>query len=130
MKHLSKVLALILAVAMIATFMVACGDKKDEGGSAQTPDNGGASDILSGTWKQTDEVNGDWTWTFDGAGKCTLVGDTTGFSGEGTYQLDEGAKTVTVKIDAWDDEKVYDYTLDGDKLDLDSTYSTYHLVKQ
>lgn len=33
-------------------------------------------------------------------------------------------------MEAWDDEKVYTYTLDGDKLDLDSKYSTYHLVKQ
>lgn len=124
---MKKVLALILALAMMATLMAACGDKKDDsksdGGSAAS------SDILTGTWKQTDEVNGDWTWTFDGAGKCTLHGDTTGFDGEGTYSLDESAKTVTVKIDAWDNEKVYDYTLDGDKLDLDSAYSTYHLVK-
>ena len=63
-------------------------------------------------------------------GAATLVGDTTGFSGEGTYKLDEAAKTATVKIDAWDDEKVYEYTLDGDKLDLSSAYSHYHLVKQ
>ncbi len=128
MKHLSKILALVLAIAMIATFMAACGDKKD-GGSGGGSDSG-SSDIFKGTWKQTDEVNGDWTWTFDGAGKCTLVGDTTGFSGEGTYKLDEAAKTATVKIDAWDDEKVYEYTLDGDKLDLSSAYSHYHLVKQ
>lgn len=127
MKNISKALALILAVAMLATLMAACGEKKDDAKS----DGGAASaDILSGTWKQTDEVNGDWTWTFDGAGKCKLVGDTTGFSGDGTYQLDEGKKQVTVKIDGWDDEKVYDYTLDGDKLDLKSTYSSYHLTKQ
>lgn len=124
MKHLSKALALIIAITMLATLMVACGGSNDSGSS------GGSGDIFSGTWKQTDEVNGDWTWTFDGAGKCKLVGDTTGFSGEGTYSIDETAKTATVKIEAWDEEKVYDYTLDGDKLDLESKYSSYHLVKQ
>ena len=127
MKNISKVLALILAVAMMATLMVACGDKKDD---AKPESSAAAADILSGSWKQTDEVNGDWTWTFDGAGKCKLVGDTTGFSGDGTYKLDESAKTVTVNMEAWDDEKVYEYTLEGDTLDLKSTYSNYHLVKQ
>lgn len=127
MKNISKVLALILAVAMMATLMVACGDKKDD---AKTESGAAAADILSGSWKQTDEVNGDWTWTFDGAGKCKLVGDTTGFSGDGTYKLDESAKTVTVNMEAWDDEKVYNYTLEGDTLDLKSAYSNYHLVKQ
>ena len=124
MKHLSKALALILAVAMLAAAMVACG------GNSGSGDSGSSGDILSGSWKQTDEVNGDWVWTFDGAGKCTLEGITTGFKGDGTYKLDESAKTVTVDMEAWDDVKEYTYTLDGDKLDLDSTYSTYHLVKQ
>lgn len=127
MRKFSKVLALLLTVAILATFMVACGGNSDGGSGNDSA--GGAGDIFKGTWKQTDEVNGDWTWTFDGAGKCTLVGDTTGFSGEGTYSIDEAAKTATVKIEAWDEEKVYDYTLDGDKLDLESKYSSYHLVK-
>jgi len=126
MKTLSRVLALVLAVMMLASFMAACGDKKDGGSEGDTA----SKDILAGSWKQTDEVNGDWVWTFDGAGKCTLEGITTGFTGDGTYKLDESAKTVTVDMEAWDDVKEYSYTLDGDKLDLDSTYSTYHLVKQ
>lgn len=119
MKTISKVLAVVLMITMVACVMAACGGN-----------SGGSSDMLSGTWKQTDEVNGDWTWTFDGAGKCTLVGITTGIETNGTYTLDETAKTVTVNMELWDDEKVYDYALDGDKLDLTSTYSTYHLVKQ
>lgn len=127
MKRLSKALALILAVAMLATVMVACGDKKDD----SKPGGGATSaDILEGTWKQTDEVNGDWTWTFDGAGKCKLVGITTGFESDGTYKLDESAKTLTVNMDGWENEKVYNYTLDGDKLDFEEKYSSYHLVKQ
>lgn len=131
MKQLSKVLSLILAVVLLASVAVACGDKKDDaksgdksGGSAAT------SDVLTGTWKQTDEVNGDWEWTFDGAGKCKLVGITTGFESEGTYKLDEGAKTVSVDMESWDNVKVYAYTLEGDNLDLNSDYSNYHLVKE
>ena len=126
---MKKVLALFLALVMTAALFAACGEKKED---SKTEDGGSAaaSDIFAGTWKQTDEVNGDWTWTFDGAGKCTLHGDTTGFDGEGTYSIDESAKTATVKIDAWDNEKVYDYTLEGDHLDLVSDYSTYHLDKQ
>lgn len=125
MKQLSKILALILAIAMIAALTAACGgDKKDGSGDAAAK-----TDAVTGTWKQTDDVNGDWTWTF-GDGKAHLIGDTTGFDGTGTYVIDENAKTLTVNMEAWDDEKVYTYTLDGDKLDLDSKYSTYHLVKQ
>ncbi len=128
MKHLSKALALILAIAMVATFMVACGGKKDDAKS-----DGGSTapaDFLEGSWKQTDAVNGDWTWTFDGAGKCKLVGDTTGFESEGTYKLDESAKTLTVEMEKWDAGKVYNYTLNGDKLDFEEKFSSYHLVKQ
>lgn len=114
MKKTMKLTALFLAVIMAVSLLASCG---------------AAPDALSGTWKQTDEVNGDWTWTFDG-GKCKLVGDTTGFESEGTYVLDESKKTVTVNLEGWDAEKVYNYTLSGDKLDLEETYSSYHLVKQ
>lgn len=46
MKNISKVLALILAVAMMATLMVACGDKKDD---AKSESSAAAADILSGS---------------------------------------------------------------------------------
>ena len=88
------------------------------------------TDAVFGSWKQTDEVNGNWTWTFDGQGKCHLDGETTGFQTDGTYVLDESAKTLTVNMEGWSDQKVYTYTLTDTKLDLDETYSSYHLVKQ
>ncbi len=88
------------------------------------------TDVVFGSWKQTDEVNGNWTWTFDGKGKCNLDGETTGFQSEGTYKLDESAKTLTVNLEGWSDEKVYNYTLTDTTLDLEETYSSYHLVKQ
>lgn len=127
MKKVAKKLVILLCMIMLMTALAACGDKKD-GDSAS--DGGSASaDAVTGTWKQTDEVNGNWTWTFDG-GKATLVGETTGFKGEGTYTLDEANKKLKVKIDAWDNEKEYDYVLDGNKLSLKEKYSSYELVKQ
>ncbi len=123
---MKKILKLTIA-AMLAVFSImmlaGCGSDSSSSESSKT------ADILSGTWKQTDEMNGDWTWTFDG-GSCKLVGDTTGFESEGTYKLDESAGKVTVTLEGWTDTKEYNYTLNGDKLDLEETYSSYHLVKQ
>ena len=115
-KSISKVIALVIILAMASAFLAACG------GSAP-------ADAVTGTWKQTDATNGDWTWTF-GGGKCKLVGDTTGFESEGTYVLDEKAGTLTGDMKKWDDKREFTYKVDGDKLDLESKYSSYHLVKQ
>lgn len=115
MKRLSAILSFALIAAMMLCAVTACG---------------GSKDAVAGTWKQTDEVNGDWVWEFDGSGKCKLDGITTGFKTEGTYVIDETAKTLTVTMDGWDDVKVYTYTLTDTVLDLDSTYSSYHLIKQ
>ena len=127
MKKVTKKLVVLLCMIMLMTALAACGDKKDgdsasDGGSAST-------DAVTGTWKQTDEVNGNWTWTFDG-GKATLVGETTGFKGEGTYTLDEANKKLTVTLEKWDAPKEFSYTLDGNTLDLQETYTHYHLLKQ
>ncbi len=116
MKKMTKRIIALLLIAMLScTMLAACGDS--------------SSDAISGTWKQTDEVNGDWTWKFNG-GKAHLTGDTTGFESDGTYTLDEAAQKVTVTLENWSDPIEYTYTLDGDNLTLDSTYSTYKLVKQ
>ena len=109
-----RILCVSLVAVLLAAGLAACG---------------GSKDAVSGTWKQTDEVNGDWTWEFSG-GKCKLVGDTTGFESAGTYVLDEDAGTITVTLDGWTAEKVYNYTLTDTTLDLEETYSSYHLVKQ
>ncbi|MBQ9233255.1 MAG: hypothetical protein IJ167_04370 [Lachnospiraceae bacterium] len=120
MKRFSKKLSLLLCVVMLAAALCGCGKDSD----------GGSKDAIAGTWKQTDEINGDWTWTFDGKGKCTLKGDTTGFSSNGTYTLDEAGGKVTVDLESWMDKKEYSYTLNGNNLDLEETYSSYHLIKQ
>lgn len=121
MKKLMTILSLTLIAVLVLGIFAACGGK-------DTP--GEPVDPLAGEWKQTDEIDGTWTWSFDGYGKCTLSCEETGFSSKGTYQLDETEKTVTAKLEAWDNEKVYTYTLTDTTLDLEETYSTYHLVKQ
>lgn len=96
--------------------------------------NNSSNKVIEGVWLQEDETNGDWQWSFDGGNKCTLKGITTGFSGNGTYSVDETAKTVTVCMNEWDSEKVYTYTLTSTlsdtMLDLEEKYSSYKLVKQ
>lgn len=95
--------------------------------------NNASAKLIEGTWTQKDETNGYWEWTFDGNGKCSLKGRTTGFSGSGVYSVDETAKTVKVSLDSWDSEKVYTYkirqTLSDTMMDLEASDSSYHLKK-
>ncbi len=141
MKRIISFASIVLTTLIAASFITACG--KSDNGSTSNNSNTSAQtstvisaaseaekDILAGSWKQTDEINGDWEWTFDGSGSCSLKGITTGFEGKGTYTLDKTAKTVTVNIEQWSDQKVYEYTLDDTKLDLKEKYSSYHLIKQ
>ena len=116
MSKMMKKVALVLCVVMVLSVFTACG--------------GGKTDAITGTWKQTDEVNGNWVWTFKGGSKAKLVGETTGFESEGTYTLDEANGKVTITLDSWSETKEYSYTLNGNNLDLEETYSSYHLVKQ
>lgn len=111
-----RITALLLAAILIASALVACG--------------GSSKDAFAGTWKQIDEIDGDWTFTFDGSGKCTLTNEFVSMIQDGTYSIDEAAGTATIKMDTWDAEIVYTYTLNGNTLDLNSTYSSYHLIKQ
>lgn len=120
MKKMVKKIALMLCVTVFASMLlVGCGGSGDSA----------PADEITGTWKQTDEVDGNWVWKFDG-GKCHLTGETTGFESDGTYTIDQSAKKVTVTIEGWTDPVEYTYTLNGSNLDLDSTYSSYKLVKQ
>ncbi len=117
MKKAAKILALALAAVMVISVFAACGGSGD----------GGKKDILAGTWSQKDETNGNWSWTFDGKGNCQFKGDY--YSGEGTYALDEAAGTVTV-TKVWDEEKVFNYTLNGTTLELKNAYQTFNLTKE
>lgn len=137
-KYISIVLLAAIAVTALV-FTSACSKSENNPSSAASEfstestasvEDNTPKDILAGTWKQTDETNGDWEWTFDGKGSCNLKGITTGFESDGKYTLDESAKTITVNIEGWTDQKVYNYTLDDTKLDLEEKYSSYHLIKQ
>ena len=115
MKRISAAVCMVLVAVIMMSALAACG---------------GTKDVLAGTWKQTDEIDGNWIWEFDGKGGCKLDGETTGFKTQGTYVLDEAAKTLTVTMDGWDDVKVFTYTLTDTTLDIVSTYTSYSLVKQ
>ena len=119
MKKLSMRLALLLCLVMVATLLTACGGGEDE-----------KADAITGTWKQTDEVDGDWTFTFSKGSQVKFVGNTTGFESEGTYTLDEANKKLKINLEGWSAEKEFDYTLEGDVLDIKETYTSYHLIKQ
>ena len=117
MKKFMTILSITLVAVLVLGVFAACGDSAPK-------------DVLAGDWKQTDDFDGNWTWTFDGKGKCHLSGETTGFETDGTYVLDEAAGTLTVTMDGWSDVKVYTYTLTDTTLDIVETYSSYHLIKQ
>lgn len=117
MKRVATKLALLLCLVMVVTLLTACGEEEK-------------ADAITGTWKQTDEIDGDWTWTFSKGSKAKLVGNTTGFESEGTYVLDETNKKLKVNLEGWSAEKEFDYTLDGDVLDIKETYTSFHLIKQ
>ncbi len=117
MKKMMKKLAVVFCLLMVVSAMAACGSS-------------GKTDAITGTWKQTNEVDGNWIFTFSDGSKAKLVGETTGFTSDGTYVLDEANKKVTVTLDGWTDPKEFTYTLEGTSLKLVSTYASFDLVKQ
>ena len=127
MKKMMKKLTVVLCLMMMGIMMAACGDSKS--GSSESTDSG-KTDAITGTWKQTDEVNGNWVWTFKDGSKAHLPGETTGFESDGTYKLDEANKKVTITLEKWSDPKDYSYTLNGTSLKLEAPLSSYDLVKQ
>lgn len=121
MKTITRVVAVIMIVAMLATFMTACGNKK----KVTTEKD----DRLVGTWVQTDEVDGNWTWVFNADGTCTLTGDS--FNGTGTYeQAGSELGKLRIKLDAWSEDKLFTYAVTDKVLDLEESFSSYYLIKQ
>ena len=89
----------------------------------------GSSDALKGSWGCQDNDYGAVTWTFDGKDECTLKNDF--FKGDGTYKID--GSQVNIKLDLWDAEKVYDFTVSGNTLKLTATDAlspNYELTKK
>ncbi len=92
---------------------------------------GGGGDALKGTWVQENSDYGTVTWIFDGKGKCSLETDFLSKT-SGTYTI-VNDNTVNIKIDVWDSEKVYEYTVSGDSLALTATDGLapdYNLTKK
>ena len=75
-------------------------------------------DVLKGTWTCEDKDYGAVKWEFDGSGKCSMKNDF--FDSEGTYSIGDD-NTVTIKLESWDDEKVYAYTVSDNALALTAT---------
>ena len=129
MKKMMKKLVIVFCVLFAVGALTACGSDSGStsGGSADT--GSGKTDIVTGSWKQVSDMDGTWIFTF-GDGKAKLVGETTGFTGEGTYTLDEANGKLNVMIEGWTAPKDFTYTLNGNNLKLVSTYASYDLTKQ
>ena len=92
---------------------------------------GGGGDTLKGTWVQEDTDYGTVTWNFDGKGKCTLDTDFMD-NADGTYTI-SGDSNVTIEIDVWDSEKIYEYAVSDGHLKLtasDGLSPDYNLTKK
>jgi len=125
MKRVSTlVLSLVMIAAMFVSF-AACG----------------GGDAIKGKWESENIYDMVSLWDFNGSGKCTLTNtvvyddpkDNTSIKMNGTYTIDEEAGTLVIKIDDWSDSKSYTYTLDGNKLilDTDDVYTSgYDLTKK
>ena len=96
----------------------------------------GKSNELVGTWKglSDGESRGDQieaTFVFKDGDEVEYSNEF-GFTGTGTYKIEDNK--VTINIDLWTNEKVYEFKVDGDKLSLKATDSispSYsELVKQ
>lgn len=97
-KTMKKSASLLLVLTMILA-LVACG---------------GSKDAVAGTWSADMGADGVVTWTFDGKGGCTM--DNTVMKQTGTYSLN--GDQMTVKLENWDNEKVYTFSVDGSSLTM------------
>ena len=119
MKTFTRVVAVLMLVAVLSTLMVACGKPKNN-----------IDDKLLGTWKQTDAQDGNWTWTFNSDGTCKLVGDD-GFDSDGTYTIpEEGIGKIKIKLDKWEKETMFTYSVTEKVLDLETFDASYYCQKQ
>ena len=122
MKVLTRAIAVLMLVAMLAALMAACGEDNSKG---YTDPN------ILGTWKQTDEVDGNWIWTFNEDGTCKLVGETTGFTSEGTYKIENDTNgKIHINLDGWSEEQLFTYTATTKKLNLTGLNVEYYCDKQ
>ena len=91
---------------------------------------------LVGTWKgltdgDSRENQIETTFTFKSGGDIAYENEF-GIKSEGTYEINDNKVTIT--LESWDQPKVYEFKVDGDKLSLTATdkYSPSYseMVKQ
>ena len=74
----------------------------------------GSKDAVAGTWSADLGDDGVITWTFDGKGKCSM--ESIFLKQDGTYSID--GDQMTVKLELWDSETVYTFSVDGSSLTM------------
>ena len=95
---MKKIVSLILiTVLLISTLFILTGCGK-------------ASVVGKWSGKNNDDVETEWE--FKKGGKCTMK-NAYGFEGEGTYSIED--TKLKIKLESWDEEKVYEFKLEGDK---------------
>jgi len=123
MKTLTRVLAVLVIAAVLASLAAACS------GGVYWDTN------IYGTWKQTDDKYGNWTWTFEEGGKCSLTGDD-GYSAAGTYKMGEkDTGKIYITLDSWPldnkaGEKLFSYVVTPKAMDLLQEDYDFHCFKQ
>lgn len=96
------ILSLVVVLALV--FVVGCSK--------------GTTDPIIGTWKGETIDGLETTFEFKKDNKISYDNEY-GFASEGTYKKDD--KYIYIDLESWTAEKKYEYTLDGDKLDLKAT---------
>lgn len=115
MKKTLTIVALVALLLVMVVVLAGCGSK----------------DPIKGKWSGKNDDGTQTDWEFKGNGNCTMKNEF-GFEGKGTYKVEDSK--VTIKLEDWDEEKVYEFKVDGNKLSLtptDPLSPTYaELVKQ
>ena len=119
MKTFARVISVLMMVAILASLLAACGEKgyKDEN--------------VLGTWTQTDEDYGNWTWTFNEDGTCHLYSETDNFDSDGTYWIEsENSGRIYITLDTWGEEKLCTYAVTPKVMVLEHMDFSFRCYKQ
>lgn len=80
----------------------------------------GSSNELIGTWEGATEDGLNTTFTFKSGNKVEYSNDF-GFNSKGTYEIKDSK--VTIKLESWDQSKVYEFEVKDESLSLKATDS-------